>query len=136
MLANANAGGENVSRGMLVGALLGATHGASRIPEKLKKGLVGSAAISREINSFAVAVRRSVHPNRKSIKPQSGQKLEGEAPAAQASLATEVSSAALSPATHDNLLGPTFILPPLPSETDGVPQPQSAACVALLKSTT
>jgi ADP-ribosyl-[dinitrogen reductase] hydrolase len=31
VLANANAGGENVARGSLLGALLGAAHGTSRL---------------------------------------------------------------------------------------------------------
>lgn len=57
MLANANGAGECVARGMLIGALLGAAHGASRIPDGLKHGLVARAAISREIKRFVVAIR-------------------------------------------------------------------------------
>lgn len=45
---------------MLIGALVGATHGASRIPEKLKHGLIARAAISREIKKF-VAVACTSH---------------------------------------------------------------------------
>lgn len=57
MLANVNGAGECVARGMLIGALLGATHGASRIPDGLKHGLIARAAISREIKRFVVAIR-------------------------------------------------------------------------------
>jgi len=56
LLANANGAGECVARGMLIGALVGAAHGASRIPEKLKHGLIARAAISREIKKFVAAV--------------------------------------------------------------------------------
>lgn len=56
VLANANAGGENVHKGMLLGALLGAAHGASRIPPALKEGLVDSAGLSRDIEAFVAAV--------------------------------------------------------------------------------
>ena len=40
VLANANAGGENVARGSLLGALLGAAHGKEGYPEWCKEGLV------------------------------------------------------------------------------------------------
>jgi len=56
LLANANAGGETVHRGILLGALLGAAHGASRIPKVLKQGLVGSPGIALEINKFVDVV--------------------------------------------------------------------------------
>ena len=36
-LANANAGGENVARGSLMGALFGATYGMQGFPEWTKK---------------------------------------------------------------------------------------------------
>lgn len=51
ILANANAGGENVARGALLGALLGAAHGMAAFPEwthDLKNG----TEIMREIDSF------------------------------------------------------------------------------------
>lgn len=57
LLANANAGGENTARGMIMGALLGATHGASRIPRYLKEGLKDSSAIARDIEAFVATVR-------------------------------------------------------------------------------
>lgn len=56
VLANVNAGGENVHKGMLLGALLGAAHGASRIPPALKEGLVDSAGIAADIDAFVAAV--------------------------------------------------------------------------------
>jgi hypothetical protein len=52
LLANANAGGENVARGALLGALFGASIGASQIPAHLKAGLRQSAAIEVEIDAF------------------------------------------------------------------------------------
>jgi hypothetical protein len=51
-LANANAGGENVHRGLVLGAVLGAQAGADAIPDDLKKGLKHSAAIAKEIQAF------------------------------------------------------------------------------------
>lgn len=44
---------------MLVGALLGAAHGASRIPDKLKSGLVARAAITREVKTFLSVVQKA-----------------------------------------------------------------------------
>lgn len=58
VLANANCGGENVHRGLLMGALLGAHHGESGIPQHLKDGLHDADALSREIESFKRAVAR------------------------------------------------------------------------------
>ena len=55
ILANANAGGENVHRGLVLGALLGAQVGASGIPEGLKAGLHHRAAIEAEIEAFVTA---------------------------------------------------------------------------------
>jgi len=52
LLANANVGGENVARGQTLGALVGCAIGASRIPAHLKEGLVDSANIAKEIESF------------------------------------------------------------------------------------
>merc|ERR1712183_1120880 len=55
MLANANAGGENVHRGLVLGALIGAEVGASKIPAELKAGLHSSAAVETEIAAFVQA---------------------------------------------------------------------------------
>ena len=39
LLANANCGGENVHRGIVLGALLGAGRGSEAIGQELKRGL-------------------------------------------------------------------------------------------------
>lgn len=44
---------------MLIGALLGAAHGASHIPEKLKQGLLARVSIAREIKQFIKAIQRT-----------------------------------------------------------------------------
>ena len=60
VLANANAGGENVHRGLVLGALVGAHVGASAIPSELKAGLRHADAIDDEIRAF-VAARAGEH---------------------------------------------------------------------------
>lgn len=59
MLANANTGGENVHRGIVLGALLGANVGEKAIPEHLKVGLKDYASIKQEIESFKAAILRA-----------------------------------------------------------------------------
>jgi len=56
LLANANTGGENVHRGIVLGALLGAQVGEAAIPEHLKTGLKDYEAIRAEIEAFKAAV--------------------------------------------------------------------------------
>lgn len=56
LLANANCGGENVHRGILLGAVLGAEVGEAKIPEHLKTGLKDYSSISAEIEAFKAAV--------------------------------------------------------------------------------
>ncbi len=51
LLANANAGGDNVHRGMLLGAVLGASVDA--MPESLTEGLADHRALGEEITAFA-----------------------------------------------------------------------------------
>ena len=51
LLDNANAGGDNVHRGMILGLLTGVT--CKEIPESLKKGLVEYEALKKEIEDFA-----------------------------------------------------------------------------------
>ena len=51
LLANANAGGDNVHRGMILGLLLGAT--ATEIPPELKEGLREGRELGQEIDAFA-----------------------------------------------------------------------------------
>jgi len=58
LLANANTGGENVHRGLVLGALLGAEAGESGIPEHLKLGLKDHAALKEEIDAFKASVGR------------------------------------------------------------------------------
>mmetsp|Transcript_47815 Transcript_47815/g.95806 ORF Transcript_47815/g.95806 Transcript_47815/m.95806 type:complete len:89 (+) Transcript_47815:453-719(+) len=57
LLANANRGGENVAVGALIGAVLGAAAGYSRIPPHLIDGLARSQrpALDHEIDAFAQA---------------------------------------------------------------------------------
>jgi len=62
MLANANAGGENVARGQTLGALIGCTFGANRIPKHLKEGLVNSATITKDIDAFVGAISQPASP--------------------------------------------------------------------------
>jgi ADP-ribosylglycohydrolase len=52
LLASANAGGENVARGALLGALLGARYGLQAMPEHLRKGLLQGDAIEAEAKDF------------------------------------------------------------------------------------
>ena len=52
LLASANAGGENVARNSLLGALLGAAHGRSKWPESLLNGLHNAKPITEEITAF------------------------------------------------------------------------------------
>jgi ADP-ribosyl-[dinitrogen reductase] hydrolase len=55
VLANANAGGENVARGSLLGALLGAAHGIDAFPEWSRTGLHGKDQIFPEIDTFVAS---------------------------------------------------------------------------------
>lgn len=60
LLANTNAGGDNVHRGAVLGMLLGAAAGEN-FPEHLRQGLVDSEELAEEISSFAeLAVSGSV----------------------------------------------------------------------------
>mmetsp|Transcript_37642 Transcript_37642/g.76611 ORF Transcript_37642/g.76611 Transcript_37642/m.76611 type:complete len:378 (+) Transcript_37642:396-1529(+) len=56
LLANANIGGENVHRGAVLGALLGARAGVENMPQELFDGLYDSEAIRKEIDDFVNAV--------------------------------------------------------------------------------
>jgi len=51
-LANANAGGENVARGSLLGALMGARHGMAKLTTWAKDGLKNKDEINTEINNL------------------------------------------------------------------------------------
>ena len=52
LLKGANAGGENVNRNSVLGALLGAAHGFRAWPESLVNGLTKSAEYQTEISEF------------------------------------------------------------------------------------
>ena len=56
LIANANIGGENVHRGAVLGAILGARAGDENLPTGLKSGLYEKDAIAKEIDLFIVAV--------------------------------------------------------------------------------
>ena len=51
LLANANAGGDNVHRGMVLGILLGAAN--LELAEYLKRGLIAFAELQTEIDAFS-----------------------------------------------------------------------------------
>lgn len=57
MVANANRGGENVGPGALIGALLGAAAGYSRLPTELVEGLARSSrpSLDEHIEAFVAA---------------------------------------------------------------------------------
>ena len=56
LLANTNAGGDNVHRGMILGMLLGAA--TEKIPERLVEGLTAHKELESEINEFSgIALR-------------------------------------------------------------------------------
>lgn len=57
VLANANTGGENVHRGIVLGALLGAEAGLSGIPVKWIHGLKHHVKLASAIDTFVRAVR-------------------------------------------------------------------------------
>ena len=52
MLASANAGGENVNRSAVLGALLGAAHGYDNLPRDFVEGLTASGALHAEMAEF------------------------------------------------------------------------------------
>ncbi len=56
LLANANCGGENVHRGAVLGALIGAEVGLKGIETRLVDGLKDSEKIRREVDGFVEAV--------------------------------------------------------------------------------
>ena len=56
LLANANAGGENVHRGATLGAALGAANGADSLDPDLIAGLAAREELAAEIDAFVAAV--------------------------------------------------------------------------------
>lgn len=53
LLASVNAGGENVAKTSLLGALVGAKYGLTGLPAQLKEGLLNGNDIQREAETFA-----------------------------------------------------------------------------------
>ena len=62
LLANTNTGGENVARGAVLGAVMGAAHGMRGLPPHLVTGLRAHAEIKAEIDVFvdALAARAGI----------------------------------------------------------------------------
>lgn len=58
LLASANAGGENVHRGGVLGALLGFAHGEEGISERFRTGLVAHSALKDEVSNLVSLVRK------------------------------------------------------------------------------
>eukprot|EP00960_Hanusia_phi_P067047 766534-Hanusia_phi.AAC.2 len=58
LLANSNTGGENVARGAVLGAVLGAAHGMKGIPNHLIQGLQSHAEIREEIEKYIEVLAR------------------------------------------------------------------------------
>ena len=58
LLANANAGGDNVHRGMVLGLLVGAA--SEEVPAMLKTGLVDHVDLATEIEAFSELAVTSV----------------------------------------------------------------------------
>ena len=56
LVANANNGGENVHRGALLGACLGALTGYENLPPQLIDGLYNAKELSNEIDEFIEAL--------------------------------------------------------------------------------
>lgn len=65
LIANANIGGENVHRGAVLGAILGARVGDQHLPEELKSGLYQKELLEKEIDSFVNAVMQKTKANGK-----------------------------------------------------------------------
>jgi ADP-ribosylglycohydrolase len=58
LLANANIGGENVHRGAVLGAILGALAGDDTLPTEMTDGLYDKGSIHREIDAFVESITR------------------------------------------------------------------------------
>jgi ADP-ribosylglycohydrolase len=56
LISNANVGGENVHRGSVMGAILGARAGVNELPPQLSAGLFPQAELAKEIDDFVHAV--------------------------------------------------------------------------------
>jgi ADP-ribosyl-[dinitrogen reductase] hydrolase len=56
LLSNANVGGENVHRGSVLGAILGARAGYHQLPSELVRGLYPQSELQQEIDDFVHAI--------------------------------------------------------------------------------
>jgi len=61
LLANANVGGENVHRGAVLGAILGAHTGLENLHPRLIEGLHNRVELAEEIDNFVKSVMGSSH---------------------------------------------------------------------------
>ena len=68
LLANANVGGENVHRGAIIGAILGARDGDEQLQQELKDGLYDKKAIAKEIDAFVESIfKESLNSTREEL---------------------------------------------------------------------
>ncbi|KAG7368087.1 ADP-ribosylglycohydrolase-domain containing protein [Nitzschia inconspicua] len=63
LLANANVGGENVHRGSVLGAVLGARAGATQLPPHMIEGLYPHDELAKEIDDFVRVVLPEAGPS-------------------------------------------------------------------------
>jgi len=136
LLSNANAGGENVHRGILLGALFGAAYGASKIPKRFKSGLYDSASIAWDIDAFVAVLCSSSmpegeRPDRKissSLLPHQTAKKTSSKKSSVAPLRRDAQNS--SPAGGQS----QQVVPALPREDSTPLAPPPARCVSLLRS--
>ena len=62
MVRSTNAGGENVARGALLGAVLGARHGLGKLPKRWVEGLVGEKEIRKEVQDALKKAKAGSQP--------------------------------------------------------------------------
>ena len=81
LIENANAGGDNASRGLALGMVLGAMHGKSRIPERWLRGLRAASRLDAFLHSL-IPVSKVIHcrGRRATAKPSSSAILSANRP--------------------------------------------------------
>jgi len=57
LIANANCGGDSAARGIVIGMLLGAVHGASAIPSRWLEGLRSLNHVKKQINTIRSSIK-------------------------------------------------------------------------------
>ena len=60
LLANANMGGDNTARGVVLGSVLGLALGKAAVPADLSQGLAAHTAVAAEVEAFAGMVDRGL----------------------------------------------------------------------------